>query len=157
MLEVRHQSRVALVEARSFYNHDPALDTPITHDDLEAAILHLKQNSSGGPDLLSPHHRKHSCPLLKKCLCQAINYILELEAIPTCLMAGTITHIYKGANTLSFWETILRGITLTSVLAKTFEFIILDAGLLSLVPAPSSVLKASFPQLFERKKGLGPD
>ena len=54
------------------------------------------------------------------------NHIISLEVIPSVFKFGTIVPIYKGKGKDPLSKGSYRGITLTSVLAKTFEFVLLD-------------------------------
>ena len=54
------------------------------------------------------------------------NVILELEDIPSSFKEGIILPIYKGKGKDPLLQSSYRGITLTSVMAKTFEFVLLD-------------------------------
>ena len=120
------QSRTALLEAQSYTESDHILDSPFSEEEIQEAILHLKKDSAGGPDLLSPQHLLYSGPLFRKWLCQLFNNTLELEAIPSAFKLGTIFPIYKGKGKDPLSTKSYRGITLTSVLAKTLEYVLLD-------------------------------
>ena len=114
------------LEADSFAASDTILDSPIVLEEMEYAISHLKRNSSGGPDSLCPNHIKLSGPSVKKWICQIFNHIISLEEIPSVFTCGTIIPIYKGKGKDPLEMSNYRGITLTSVLAKTFEIILLN-------------------------------
>ena len=96
------------------------------HEEVGAAINHLKRGSSAGPDSLS-----HAGPLIiismiRSWLCKIFNAIVNLKAIPSPFKTGVIIPIYKEKGRDSLLPTSYRGITLTSVIAKTFEYSILD-------------------------------
>ena len=65
----------------------------------------------------------HAGPLSRSWLCKIFNAIVNLEAIPP---PGVIIPIYKGKGRDPLLPTSYRVITLTSVIAKTFEYSILD-------------------------------
>ncbi len=75
------------LNTESFVAHDSVLDCPIVPEEVAQAISHLKSKSSGGADLLSPNHLKHS---------GVFNTIASLEQIPLSFKFGLITPVYKG-------------------------------------------------------------
>ena len=120
------QSQIHQLEAQTYLENDYVLDSTIVVEEIEAALAHLKKSSSGGPDHLSPHHLSLSGPLFKNWICKIFNTILTLEAIPASFKAGIIIPLYKGKGKDPLSTDSYRGITLTSVLAKSFEFVLLD-------------------------------
>ena len=120
------QSQLHQLEAQTYQENDFVLDSTIVVEEVEAALAHLKKNSSGGPDELSPQHLSLCGPLFKNWICKIFNTILTLEAIPASFKAGIIVPIYKGKGKDPLLTGSYRGITLTSVLAKSFEFVLLD-------------------------------
>ena len=92
-------------------------------EEVEAALAHLKKSSSGGPDELSPQHLSLCGPLFRNWI---FNTFLSLEAIPASFKAGIIVPIYTGKGKDPLLTGSYRGITLTSFLAKFFEFVLLD-------------------------------
>ena len=92
----------------------------------------LKRGSSAGPDQLSPHHLLHAGPLISTWLSKIYNAISNLEMIPSQFKKGILIPIYKGKGKDPLLPTSYRGITLTSVFAKTLETLLLDRMLLIL-------------------------
>ena len=88
--------KIPIIEAQTHVDSDITLDTPFALEDIEAAVNHLKKDSSGGPDSLSPHHLRHAGSLLKEWLCKIFNSITDLEAIPASFKAGIVIPVYKG-------------------------------------------------------------
>ena len=84
------------MEATTYQEIDHALDSSFEVEEVESAICHLKKNSSGGHDHLSPSHLLYSGPLFKNWICQVFNSILSLEDIPSTFKEGIILPIYKG-------------------------------------------------------------
>ena len=101
------------------------LNCPIVQEEINQAINHLKTKSAGGADSLSPYHLKHSGLLLRTWLCHVFNTIVSLEKIPS-FKFGLLTPIYKGKGKDLQICGSYRGITLSSVLAKTLEFVLLE-------------------------------
>lgn len=114
------------IEAITYNENDLILASLFEVEEIEAAILHLKKNSSGSHDQLSPRHLSYSGPLFKNWICKIFNTILTLEDIPSSFKEGIILPIYKGKGKDPLLQSSYRGITLTSVLAKVFEFVLLD-------------------------------
>ena len=102
------------------------LDTPFSPEEVCAAIKLLKRDSSAGPDQLSPRHLLHAGPLFSTWLSKIYNAISNLEAIPSQFKNGILIPIYKGKGKDPLSPTSYRGITLTSVIAKTLEILLLD-------------------------------
>ena len=59
-------------------------------------------------------------------LCKIFNAIANLEAIPLHFKEGILIPIYKGNGKDPLIPASYRGITLTSVIAKSFEILLLD-------------------------------
>ena len=110
------------LELQTHSDEELILDTPFSPEEVCAAIKLLKQDSSAGPDQLSPRHLLHAGPLFSTWLSKIYNAISNLEAIPSQFKNGIL--IGKGKDPLS--PTSYRGITLTSVIAKTLEILLLD-------------------------------
>ena len=119
-------SRIPKIEAQTYDDVELILDSPFLLDEVEAAIKHLKRGSSGGPDSLSPHHLLYAGTLFKEWLCEIFNKIIDFETIPVSFKEGIIIPIYKGKGKDPLSSKSYRGITLTSVIAKSFEFLLLD-------------------------------
>ena len=97
-------------------------------EEVNAAINRLKRSSSAGLDSLSlsPQHLLYVGPLLKSWLCNAFNTIVNFEEIPFQFKVDIIVPIYKGKGKDPLLPGSYRGITLTLVIAKTFEYLLLD-------------------------------
>ena len=70
---------------------------------------------------LVPEHLKLGGVVLRTWLLQVYNAIIELEAIPSTLKLGIITPVYKGGGKDPLSSDTYRGITLTPVIAKLLE------------------------------------
>ena len=99
---------------------------PFDPEEVCAAIKRLKRSSSAGPDLLSPRHLLHAGPKISKWLSNIFNSIANLEAIPFLFKKSIVIPIYKEKGKDPLIPTSYRGITLTSVLAKTLEILLQD-------------------------------
>ena len=101
------------------------VDDEFTIQKVEFTVKRLKCRMAGGVDGLSPEHLKHGGPLLNIWLKQNFNAIIFFEYVPACMLTG-ICPIYKGKDKDSFSCHSYRGITMTSVIMKTFEYVMLD-------------------------------
>ena len=95
-------------------------------EEIENALNLLKLGKSGGPDGLSPEHIVYGGEVLKIWLRKIFNHILELEDVPECLKEGTVVPVYKRQGKDPLLVSSYRGITLSSVLSKVLEIILLQ-------------------------------
>ena len=57
---------VAEFESNSYRTFDLVLDSPISAEEVDHAIIQFKATSAGRPDSLTPHYPKLSGPLFQK-------------------------------------------------------------------------------------------
>ena len=114
------------VELTTLVDEEIILDMPFLPEEVNAAINRLKRSSSAGPDSLSPQHIIYAGPLFKSWLCKNFDAVVSLEAIPNQFKVGIIVPIYKGKGKDPLLPGSYRGITISSVIAKTFEHLLLD-------------------------------
>ena len=86
----------------------------------------LKLGKSGGIDSLNPEHIYFGGETLKLWLKIILNRIFTLEQIPASLNEGLIIPVYKGKGKDPFQPDSYRGITLSSVICKLLEIILLQ-------------------------------
>ena len=114
------------VEAMSHDFDNFILDTLFTVEEVENALTKLKTKRSGGADGLVAEHLKHGGPVLTVWLKRILNSVISLEQIPASLKLGMIVPVFKGKG----WDSMIcsnyRGITLTSLLSKCLEILILE-------------------------------
>ena len=111
---------------RSLENEEMLLDTPFTAEEVDNALRRLKPGKAAGHDLLQPEHLKYGGEVIRIWVQQISNAIVELESVPDALRMGIVTPIYKGSGKDPLDTNSYRGITLTPVLAKVLELLILD-------------------------------
>ncbi len=133
VLEV--ESKLPHFEALSQMNEDRILDVDVTLEEVEAAVRALKSGKSGGADRLVPEHLKFGGPALLSWLLRIFTAVIELELIPSCFKLGVISPVYKGKGRDPCNPNSYRGITLTSVLSKCFERILLGRMVLPFTEA----------------------
>ena len=111
---------------RSPENEDMVLDIPFTAEEVDNALRRLKSGKAAGHDMLQPEHLKYGGKAIRIWVQQISNAIVELENVPDALKMGIVTPIYKGNGKDPLDTNSYRGITLTPVLAKVLELLILD-------------------------------
>ena len=102
------------------------LGDSITVEEVKRAIRYLKPMRSSGADSLTPEYLKHCGSIFKNWLCQHFNHLLRLEQIPSVFKHRVIIPVYKGKSKDPLFVKSFRGITLSSVISKTFEFVLLE-------------------------------
>ena len=90
------------------------------------AIDKLKMRKACGPDGVLAEHLKYGGQPLHTWLLKILNCIVKLEVIPDMFKYGSITPVYKGGGKDPLDKNSYRGITVTSVLAKLLEYLILE-------------------------------
>ena len=110
---------------RSFYDEDVIPDTPIEIEELEAAVKHLRRGSSSGPDGILPEHIIYAGIGLMIWLKNIYNAIISLEQMPDCFKSAFIIPIFKGKGKDPLSPSNYRVISLSSVVGKLFERVIL--------------------------------
>ena len=81
---------------------------------------------SAGHDMIDPEHIKYGGEILNIWIQQVCNAIVELEHVPESLKLGIVTPIYKGGGRDPLDTSSYQGITLTSVIAKILESLVLE-------------------------------
>lgn len=113
------------LETKLLLNNDQFLDTSITEEEVEAAVNTLKLGRSKGADGLNSEHLLHGGATLMLWLTKIFNAVISLEEVPTCFKEGVIIPVYKGKGKDPLLASSYRGITLSSIMAKTLEIVIL--------------------------------
>ena len=116
---------VAKLMLTSFENEDSLLDIPFLSDEVNVALGKLKTGKAAGHDEVQAEHLKFGGPILRDWIVQICNAIIELEHIPDCLKTGIIVPIYKGGGKDPLDTNSYRGITLTPILGKVLESLLL--------------------------------
>ena len=121
------QQEYDILYERSFENDESKnlVDTPFTLEETEGVIKSLKSGKAGGLDHLQAEHLKYGGNSLVLWIQQVCNAIVELEAIPNVLKMGVVSPIYKGNGRDPLDTNSYRGITLSPVLSKTLELLLL--------------------------------
>jgi len=85
----------------------------------------LKKWKSPGLDELTTEHLQCGGSVVVHWLTRILNIIIELEEVPDVLKCGVVVPIYKGAGKDPLNPCNYRGITITSVVCKVLESLIL--------------------------------
>lgn len=97
---------------------------PVTESEVSTAVKALNRGKALDPAGLGAEHLQKAMPAILGPLTDIFNAILETSYIPTAFQTGHITPICKKGKPHTSTDS-YRGITVTSILAKTLEHIIL--------------------------------
>ena len=101
-------------------------DMQICVEEIKSALEILKLGKSAGPDGLSPEHIVYGGYVLKIWLKKIFNRTFTLEEVPGCMKEGLVIPIYKRQGKDPLLINSYREITLSSVLSKVFDIILLQ-------------------------------
>ena len=118
-------ANLSSMEYASFLNEEKILDVEVCVEEIEVALKAVKLGKSGSGDGLDPEHIYYGGEILKVWLKKVFNRIIALEEVPVCLKESVILPVYKGKGKDPLQMKNYRGITLSSVIAKLFELILL--------------------------------
>ena len=118
--------KIKRLEALSYENEEYLLDVPFTSDEVARAVHKLKKKKAPGPDGLLAEHLKAGGDAVIIWLRNISNAVVELEVIPDVMKRGVVVPVYKGGGKDSLKIDSYRGITLTSMVAKVLEFLLLE-------------------------------
>ena len=102
------------------------LDVSFTAEEVSRAVSKLKKQKEPGPDGLLAEHLKAGGEAVVIWLINILNATGELECVPTVLKRGVVVPVYKGGGKDPMKIDSYRGITLTSMVAKVLEFLLLQ-------------------------------
>ena len=120
------KSNVDALEMQSHGNEEFLLDVPFSAEEVAGAVRKLKGKKAPGPDGLMAEHLKAGGEAVVIWLMRTLNAITELEEIPDVLKRGIIVPVYKAGGRDPLKTDSYRGITLTSMISKVLEFLVLD-------------------------------
>ena len=107
-------------------NCDGIIDDDVTSEEIQAAMKMLKSGKACGLDGLQAEHLIYGGPLLSIWLRQIFNAFISLECVPSCILTGIILPVYKGKGKDPLNCNSYRGISITPVIMKLFEYILLE-------------------------------
>ena len=123
---VEQREKMSELEFQSHKNEEYLLDVPFTAEEVSRAVSKLKKKKAPGPDSLLAEHLKAGGEAVVIWLMNILNATVELESVPTVLKRGVVVPVYKGGGKDSMKIDSYRGITLTSMVAKVLEFLLLQ-------------------------------
>ena len=112
--------------------HGPAMQgaltslVDVTEQDVEYRLFTLKPGTAPGPDGLLPGFLKTMAAILAPSLARIFSSSLCNGIFPSALRYANVTPILKSTRSDAFSPTSYRPISLTSILAKVLESIVLD-------------------------------
>lgn len=93
---------------------------------MACAVKTLKSIKAPSSDGLLAEHLKAGGEAVLMWLVGILNATVELEIIPNVMKCGVVVPVYKGAGKDPFSVDSYGGITLSSVLTKVLEFLLLE-------------------------------
>ena len=123
--DLHHQSVLEQLDLLSQLVSQCADGQPYTTEEIGRAIDRL--NSGKAPDewQLVAEHLKATRSTLVPVLCVLFNLMRQMKYIPTCMKTGVITPVPKKDKSKT-QMTNYRGITITAILGKTLEQVIMN-------------------------------
>ena len=118
-------STIPQLEVMSYSHAHQVIDDDIDIEEIESALKLLKQNKSGGLDGLKGEYFKYGGEHLKLWLNKIFNRILVLEDTPQCMKDGLLIPVYKRQGRNPLLLNSYRGITISPILCKILEIILL--------------------------------
>lgn len=119
------KERVSHLLQLTHNNTDLVLEAPFSMEELDAAIKRLKPKKAADLSGITSEHIKYGGYTLKVCLLQLFNAIIKQEMIPESLSTAVINPVYKGGGKDPLERGSYRGISVTPVLAKLLEMLIM--------------------------------
>ena len=118
-------SVISSYRSASFDHEDCVFDYDITTEEIQGAIKLPKKGKACGPDNVLPEHIIYGGDYLEPWLKKIFNEIITFKCIPLSLKESTIVPIYKAKGRDPLLTKNYRGISLSSVISKLHECIIL--------------------------------
>ena len=110
----------------SLTNDEHLLDVPFSAVEVTGAVKRLKNRKSPGPDGVMAEHLKAGGESIIIWLMNILNAVVDLEVIPDLLKVGIVVPVYKGGGKDPLQVNSYRGITLSSMVGKVLEFLLLE-------------------------------
>ena len=115
---------------------DAAGDVPFTIDEVAAVCRKAKVNSAMGPDDFSPHFLAQGSRSLFACLAVLVDFSWARAVLPVAWRSANIYALYKGKGALASSPDSYRPISLTSVVVKVVERLVLSRVRAAFTPSP---------------------
>lgn len=98
---------------------------PLTELEVTEAINGMKNNKAPDSSGIASEHLKYGCEFITPILTKLFNLVLQSGKIPTIFKGGTLTPVHKKGKP-AYDTGNYRGITVTSIIGKVFETILLE-------------------------------
>jgi len=118
--------KVESLEMQSHMTEEFLLDAPFSAEEVSRAVIGMKGGKAPKPDGLMAEHLKAGGEAVIIWLTRIFNAVVNLETIPEVLKRGVIVPVYKGGGKDPLRTDSYRGITLTSVMSKALEVLMLE-------------------------------
>ena len=102
------------------------LDVLFSAEEVSAAVAKLKNRKAARPDGLMAEHLKEGGESVVIWLMNILNAVVELEVVPGVLKRGVVVPVYKSGGKDPLKLDSYRGVTLTSMVGKVLEFLLLE-------------------------------
>ena len=97
----------------------------ITAEDVNAVVLSLPRCKASGPDQVSVEHLINAPASVFQALASLFNGILKYHVVPSSFTCSTVIPIFKGGGKDPVSPANYRGISLSSIISKLFEKLLL--------------------------------
>ena len=116
---------ITSLEGNSFLQNDQILDMEFSIEEIELSLRTLKLGKSKGADGLMSEHLLYGGRPICLWLKRIFDTIISNEVIPACLKEGVVVPVYKEKGKDPLIPSSYRGITMSSVIGKTLEIVLL--------------------------------
>ena len=120
------KDRINFLASQSLQNEEHLFDANFTVEEVKSAVRRLKRRKAAGPDNLMAEHLLEGGENVILWLTSLLNAIVDLEVVPDSLKCGVVIPVYKDSGKDPLRVDSYRGVTLSSVIAKVLEFLVLD-------------------------------
>jgi hypothetical protein len=103
----------------------PQLNAPFTVDELETVARQQKTRTALGPDGFSPYFIRHATPAALSALTALLNFSWRFGVMPAAWRSANVMPLLKDATADRSSPTNFRPISLTSILIRFFERVVL--------------------------------
>jgi hypothetical protein len=114
-------------------NLRPGYDVIVLSEEVKAAIEQCPRQKSAGVDNVQYEHLLYAKETFSPVLANIFTSILRMGYVPDCMKRGVIVTLHKGLNKRKYLPDNYRAITLTSVILKLFESVLLTRSKLHVI------------------------
>jgi hypothetical protein len=122
---VEERNQTASLAAASSYSARSQLNTPFTVAELEHVARQQKTRTALGPDGFSPYFIRHATPTALCALTALLNFSWTFGVMPAAWRSANVMPLLKDATADRSSPTNFRPISLTSILIRFFERVVL--------------------------------